>query len=116
MRMRLLLIASVAALGAAACTQNEASGALGGAALGGAAGAIIGNNTGSGDAATGAAIGAVVGAAGGAYAGCVRDGGCGASGGGDVNRREHYDQRSGRYYFQDQRSGRWFYENGDPYP
>ena len=110
MRMRLLLIASVAALGAAACTQNEASGALGGAALGGAAGAIIGNNTGRGDAATGAAIGAVVGGAAGAYAGCVRDGGCGSV----DNRRQHYDQRSGRYYFQDPQSGRWFYENGEP--
>jgi len=112
MRMRLLLIAAVAALGAAACTQNEASGALGGAALGGAAGAVIGNNTGSGDAATGAAIGAVVGGAAGAYAGCVRDGGCGSV----DNHRQHYDQRSGRYYFQDPQSGRWFYENGEPYP
>jgi uncharacterized protein YcfJ len=90
--MRLLLIASVAALGAAACTQNEAGGALGGAALGGAAGAIIGNNTGSGDAASGAAVGAVVGAAAGAYAGCVRDGGCGAN----DNRRERRDERFAR--------------------
>src|SRR5262245_19528365 len=72
-----ILIASLLALAASACTQNETMGALGGGALGGAAGAIIGNNTGSGDAATGAAIGAAVGAAGGAYAGCVRDGRCG---------------------------------------
>ncbi|HVV33142.1 MAG TPA: hypothetical protein VHC73_07945 [Vitreimonas sp.] len=114
MRLRFALIAAVAALGAAACTQNEAGGALGGAALGAAAGAVIGNNTGSGDAQQGALVGAAVGAAGGAYAGCVRDGGCGA--GGNVNRREHYDQRSGRYYFQDPQSGRLFYENGDPYP
>lgn len=117
--MRLALIGSMAAaaLMAAACTQtgNVERGAATGAVLGGVAGAIIGNNVGDGDAGTGAAIGAAVGAAGGAYAGCVRDGGCGA-GGGTVNRREHYDRNSGRYYFQDRQSGRYFYENGDPYP
>ncbi|MFT3726666.1 MAG: YMGG-like glycine zipper-containing protein [Terricaulis sp.] len=112
MRVRYALIAAVAALGAAACTQNTAGGALGGAALGAGAGAIIGNNTGSGDAQQGALVGAAVGAAAGAYAGCVRDGNCGGS----VNRREHYDQRSGRYYFSDPKSGRLYYENGDPYP
>ncbi len=116
--MRNALIVSVVALLAAACTQsgNVERGAVGGALLGGVAGAVIGNNTGDGDAAQGAAIGAVVGAAGGAYAGCVRDGGCGASGNNTVNRRQSYDSRSGRYYFQDARSGRYFYENGDPYP
>jgi uncharacterized protein YcfJ len=116
--MRLTLVAMMAssALLAAACTQsgNVERGAATGAVLGGVAGAVIGNNTGDGDAAQGAAIGAAIGAAGGAYAGCVRDGGCGA--GGNVNRRQAYDARSGRYYFQDPQSGRWFYENGDPYP
>lgn len=109
-----LIVPALALLAAAACTQsgNMERGALGGAILGGAAGAIIGNNTGDGDADQGAAIGAVIGAAGGAYAGCVRDGRCG----GDANRRQYYDQRSGRYYFSDPRSGQLFYENGDPYP
>jgi uncharacterized protein YcfJ len=115
--MRNALIVSAVALLAAACTQsgNVERGAVTGAVLGGVAGAVIGNNTGDGDAGQGAAIGAAIGAAGGAYAGCVRDGGCGA-GGGTVDRRERYDQRSGRYYFQDRQSGRWFYENGEPYP
>jgi hypothetical protein len=118
--MRLALIATLAstALLAAACTQsgNVERGAATGAVLGGVAGAVIGNNTGDGDAGQGAAIGAAIGAAGGAYAGCVRDGGCGAGGASNVNRRQAYDARSGRYYFQDRQSGRWFYENGDPYP
>jgi hypothetical protein len=117
MRLTLIALASAGLL-AAACTQsgNVERGAATGAVLGGVAGAVIGNNTGDGDAAQGAAIGAAIGAAGGAYAGCVRDGGCGANNGQQVNRRQSYDARSGRYYFQDPRSGRWFYENGDPYP
>ncbi len=117
--MRNALLASVAALFmASACTQsgNIERGAGTGAVLGGLAGAVIGNNVGDGDAATGAAIGAVVGAAGGAYAGCVRDGRCGAGNGSNVNRRESYDARSGRYYFRDPQSGQYFYENGDRYP
>jgi YMGG-like Gly-zipper len=115
--MRMAFLSALALLAAAACTStgNVERGALGGAVLGGVAGAVIGNNTGSGDAAQGAAIGAVIGAAGGAYAGCVRDGGCGAQGQ-TVNQREFYDQRSGRYYFRDARSGRYFYENGESYP
>jgi uncharacterized protein YcfJ len=114
--MRKILLAGAIALLAGACTQsgNIERGAIGGAALGGLAGAVIGNNTGSGDAGQGAAIGAVIGAAGGAYAGCVRDGRCGASG--NVNRRQSYDARSQRYYFRDPQSGQYFYENGDPYP
>ena len=76
---------------------------------------MIGNNVGDGDAATGAAIGAAVGAAGGAYAGCVRDGRCGNNGQ-QVNRRESYDARSGRYYFRDPQSGQYYYENGERYP
>lgn len=116
--MRNAILVAAAALLAVGCTQsgNIERGALGGAVLGGAAGAIIGNNTGDGDAGQGAAIGAAIGAAGGAYAGCVRDGRCGAGGGANVNRRESYDARSGRYYFRDPQSGRLFYENGDPYP
>jgi uncharacterized protein YcfJ len=112
--MRTLLIASVLALTLGACTQsgNMERGALGGGLLGGAVGAVIGNNTGDGDAEQGAAIGAAIGAAAGAYAGCVQDGRCGNV----ANRRQHYDQRSGRYYFSDPQSGRLFYENGDPYP
>ncbi len=117
--MRMSLIASIAsaALLAAACTQtgNMERGAATGAVLGGVAGAVIGNNVGDGDAATGAAIGAAVGAAGGAYAGCVRDGRCGNNGQ-QVNRRESYDARSGRYYFRDPQSGQYYYENGERYP
>jgi uncharacterized protein YcfJ len=118
--MRMSLIASIAsaALLAAACTQtgNMERGAATGAVLGGVAGAVIGNNVGDGDAASGAAIGAAVGAAGGAYAGCVRDGRCGANNGQQVNRRESYDARSGRYYFRDPQSGQYYYENGERYP
>jgi uncharacterized protein YcfJ len=112
--MRKMAFILAAALAAAACTQsgNIERGAATGAVLGGVAGAVIGNNTGDGDAAQGAAIGAAVGAAGGAYAGCVRDGRCG----GQANRRQHYDQRSGRYYFSDPQSGQLFYENGERYP
>ncbi|WP_135210347.1 YMGG-like glycine zipper-containing protein [Vitreimonas flagellata] len=117
--MRMSLIASIAsaALLAAACTQtgNMERGAATGAVLGGVAGAVIGNNVGDGDAETGAAIGAAVGAAGGAYAGCVRDGRCGNNGQ-QVNRRESYDARSGRYYFRDPQSGQYYYENGERYP
>ncbi|WP_395647324.1 glycine zipper domain-containing protein [Terricaulis sp.] len=103
-----------AALLASACTAtgNTERSAATGAVLGGVAGAVIGNNVGDGDAGTGALVGAAVGAAAGAYAGCVQDGRCG----GDVNRRQRYDERSGRYYFQDPRSGQYFYENGEPYP
>ncbi len=117
MRTALMGCMAAAALLTAACTQsgNIERGAATGAVLGGVAGAVIGNNVGDGDAATGAAIGAAIGAAGGAYAGCVRDGGCGA-GQQNVNTREFYDRRSGRYYFRDPQSGRYFYENGDPYP
>lgn len=111
--IRAALIASAALL-ATACTQtgNMERSAATGAVIGGVAGAVIGNNVGDGDAASGALVGAAVGAAAGAYAGCVQDGRCG----GNVNRRQHYDQRSGRYYFQDPRSGQYYYENGEAYP
>ncbi|MBX3511642.1 MAG: hypothetical protein KF700_10610 [Hyphomonadaceae bacterium] len=103
-----ILIASTAMLGLSACagmTPSERSAATG-AAVGAAGGALIGRDAGS------AALGAVVGGAAGWYLGCREEGRCGAV----DNRRQHYDQRTGRYYFQDPQSGRWFYENGEPYP
>lgn len=106
--VRTALVAAVASLTLGACagmTQTE-RGAATGAGVGAVAGAVIGRDTGS------AAVGAVVGGLAGAYLGCVNEGRCG----GDVDRRQHYDQRSGRYYFQDPRSGQYFYENGEPYP
>jgi Glycine zipper len=76
-----------------------------------AAGAVIGNNVGGGDAGTGAAIGAAIGGTAGAIKGCREDGGCGAT---NVNRRQYYDERAGRYYYYDSRSGRYFWEDGSP--
>jgi hypothetical protein len=108
MRFAGTLIASTAMLGLTACagmTPSERSAATG-AAIGGAAGAVIGRDAGS------AALGAVVGGAAGWYLGCREEGRCGNV----ENRRQHYDQRSGRYYFYDSQSGRYFYENGQPYP
>lgn len=108
MRLAGTLIASAAMLGLSACagmTPSERSAAAG-AAIGGTAGAVIGRDAGS------AALGAVVGGAAGWYLGCREEGRCGNV----DNRRQHYDQRSGRYYFQDPQSGRYFYENGQPYP
>jgi len=102
------LIASASMLGLTACagmTPSERSAATG-AAVGAAGGALIGRDAGS------AALGAVVGGAAGWYLGCREEGRCGAV----DNRRQQYDQRTGRYYFQDPQSGRWFYENGQPYP
>ena len=102
-----------------------------GAAAGAAAGAIIGNNAGDGDAQSGALIGAVIGGAGGAYAGCRDDGGCGAQPKHGtyqqgqypqqqqpqpiptVNKRQYYDQSTGRYYYYDPATRREYYENGD---
>lgn len=108
MRFAATFIASASMLGLTACagmTPSERSAATG-AAVGAAGGALIGRDAGS------AALGAVVGGAAGWYLGCREEGRCGAV----DNRRQHYDQRTGRYYFQDQQSGRWFYENGQPYP
>ena len=102
------LIASAAALALTACESMSPSerGAATGAAIGGAAGAVIGEDAGS------AALGAIVGGAAGWYLGCREEGRCGNV----ENRRERYDERSGRYYFYDPQSGRYFYENGEPYP
>jgi uncharacterized protein YcfJ len=108
--MRLIgtLAASVAMLGLTACAGMTPSerGAATGAGIGAVAGGIIGDDAGS------AAAGALAGGAIGWYLGCREEGRCGAV----DDRRQHYDQRSGRYYFYDQQSGRYFYENGQPYP
>lgn len=101
------VIASAALLAVSACagmTPSERN-ATTGAAIGGVAGAVIGHDVGS------AAVGAVVGGAAGWYLGCREEGRCGAV----ENRRQYYQQSSGRYYFQDRQSGRYFYENGEPY-
>jgi uncharacterized protein YcfJ len=108
MRLANTFIASAAMLGLTACagmTPTERNTATG-AAIGAVAGGVIGEDAGS------AAAGALAGGAIGWYLGCREEGRCGAV----ENRRQHYDQRSGRYYFQDQQSGRYFYENGEPYP
>lgn len=106
MRIVGTLIASSALLVTAACTSMTPSeqGAVTGAVLGGAAGAILGDDE-------AAIAGAAVGGAAGWYLGCRNEGRCGNV----ENRRQHYDQSSGRYYFQDRQSGRYFYENGEPY-
>lgn len=106
MRISGTLIAAVSALALSACTNMTPSeqGALSGAALGGVAGAVLGDDE-------AALAGAAVGGAAGWYLGCREEGRCGAV----ENRRQHYDQRTGRYYFQDPRSGQYFYENGEPY-
>jgi hypothetical protein len=113
-KMKTTVIAVAAAgLLATACTAtgNTERNAAGGAALGALAGAVIGNNVGGGDAGTGAAIGAAIGGTAGAIKGCREDGGCGAT---NVNRRQYYDERAGRYYYYDSRSGRYFWEDGSP--
>lgn len=107
MRTASMAMASAAMLALASCagmTPSERNAAIG-AGVGAAAGGLIGEDAGS------AALGAVVGGAAGWYLGCRQEGRCGAV----DNRRQHYDQRTGRYYFQDQQSGRYFYENGEPY-
>jgi hypothetical protein len=108
MRIAGTLLISTAALALTACAGMTPSerGAATGAAIGGAAGAVIGEDAGS------AALGAVIGGAAGWYLGCREEGRCGAV----DNRRQYYDQRSGRYYFYEPQSGRYFYENGEPYP
>jgi len=107
MRLALTAFVSAAALSLSACAGMTPSerGALSGAAIGGAAGAILGDDE-------AALAGAAVGGAAGWYLGCREEGRCGNV----DNRRERYDERSGRYYFYDSRSGRYFYENGEPYP
>jgi hypothetical protein len=83
---------------ASACTAtgNTERNAAGGAALGALTGALVG-----------AALGGTVGA----VKGCREDGGCGST---NVNRRQYYDERAGRYYYYDSRSGRYYWEDGSP--
>ena len=126
-----LTMAVSSMLGLAGCATTNGGnntltkGAIG-AAGGAVAGAIIGNNAGDGDAQSGALIGAVIGGAGGAYAGCREDGGCGAQNQGyqrqgqyqqqqapSVNKRQFYDQRTGRYYYYDPARKAEYYENGE---
>ncbi|MGE0830935.1 MAG: YMGG-like glycine zipper-containing protein [Hyphomonadaceae bacterium] len=108
MRLKILAVAGVAAL-AAACGTTPGQRAVTGGLLGAGAGAAIANNT-NGHPGTGALIGAGVGAVAGA-ATAPR-----ASNGAPVDRRQYYDQRSGRYYWYDPQSNRYYYENGSPYP
>ncbi|ANP45875.1 glycine zipper family protein [Candidatus Viadribacter manganicus] len=107
MRFLQTALLSISALAMTACAGMSPSerNAATGAAVGGVAGALIGGDAGS------AAIGALAGGGVGWYLGCREEGRCGAVN----NRRQSYDQRSGRYYFRDQQSGRYFYENGEPY-
>jgi uncharacterized protein YcfJ len=111
MNYRTLMIAAsglaICAL-AAACGTDPGTRALTGGAMGAAAGAVIGNNVGDGDAGKGAIIGGVAGAIGGAVTAPSQQP--------TVNKRQYYDQRSGRYYFTDPATGRLYYENGQPYP
>jgi hypothetical protein len=94
-------------VGAAACGTTPGERALSGGAIGAATGAAIGNNVGDGNATRGAVIGGVAGAIGGAAT---------APSNHNVNRRQYYDQRTGRYYFYDPGTNRYYYENGAPYP
>lgn len=112
MKKTMIAVAGAGLL-AAACTSTGAveRNAAAGAALGGLAGAVVGNNVGAGDAGTGAAIGAALGGAAGAVRGYGQDQRQGAA---PVNRRQYYDQRTGRYYFYDPATGRYYYENGEP--
>jgi uncharacterized protein YcfJ len=96
---------------AAACGTTPGGRAVSGAVIGGATGAAIGNNVGDGDAGRGAAIGAVVGAIGGAATTPSTN-----TQAPSFNRRERFDERSGRYYFYDPGTQRYYYENGQPYP
>ena len=105
MTMKWIALAGAGLL-AAACTSdpytNQRIGT--GAAIGALGGAIVGNNVGDGNAAVGAAIGAAAGAGVGAA----------TAGGGQMNRRQYYDQNAGRYYYFDQRTQRYYWENGQP--
>ena len=127
-----LLLSSVLGLGACETTggNNAVSKGLMGAAAGAIVGSIIGNNAGSDDAQSGALIGAIVGGAGGAYVGCREDGGCGATQNNtyqnqgyrqpshtqqqelEVDRRQFFDNKTGRYYYYDPVTRQEYYENG----
>ena len=105
MTMKWIALAGVGLLTAACTSDPYTNQRIGtGAAIGAIGGAIVGNNVGGGSAATGAAVGAAVGAAAGAA----------STNTGAVNRRQYYDQSTGRYYYYDQRTGRYYWENGQP--
>jgi outer membrane lipoprotein SlyB len=105
-----ILLLSAACAAIAACGSTPGARAVSGPVLGGAAGAAVGNNVGDGDAGRGAAI-----AVGGAIAGAATTPSQQTQASG-FNRRERYDERSGRYYFYDPGTNRYYYENGQPYP
>ncbi len=99
--MKILL--TTAALGAAftlgACgttvTERAATGGLAGAAIGAAVDSSV----------TGALVGGAAGAALGAATTPKFD---------NVNRRQHYNNRAGRYYFYDPCTRRYYWEDGSP--
>lgn len=100
--MKQALISCAAAAGAlalAGCgttmTERAATGGLAGAAIGAAVDGSV----------TGAVVGGAAGAALGAATTPRYD---------NVNRRQYYDQRAGRYYFYDPATGRYYWENGQP--
>jgi hypothetical protein len=109
MKLKFLAVAALTTL-AAACGTTPGERAVTGGLAGAAAGAVIGNNT-NGHPGTGALIGGAIGAGVGA-ATTPKNPGYSS----DVNRRQYFDQRSGRYYFYDSQANRYFYENGQPYP
>lgn len=94
-----ILCVGAAGLLMAACgstmTERAATGGLAGAALGAAVGEGV----------TGAVVGGAAGAAIGAATAPRND---------NINRRQYYDERAGRYYYYDPGSGRYYWENGQP--
>jgi hypothetical protein len=95
-----ICIATAASVLLAACgttpTERAATGGLAGAALGGAVGGNL----------TGALVGGAAGAAVGAATAPKRYG--------NINRRQYYDERAGRYYYYDPQTDRYYWENGAP--
>jgi YMGG-like Gly-zipper len=109
MKLKFIAVAALTTL-AAACGTTPGERAVTGGLAGAAAGAVIANNT-NGHPGTGALIGGAIGAGVGA-ATTPRQSPTAS----DVNRRQYFDQRSGRYYFYDSQTNRYYYENGQPYP
>ncbi len=97
MKARGLLALSTAGLLVAACgttmTERAATGGLAGAAIGAAVDSSV----------TGALIGGAAGATLGAVTTKRSD---------NVNRRQYYDERAGRYYYYDSSNGRYYWEDG----
>jgi hypothetical protein len=92
-----LTAAGALALGACGTTMTER------AATGGLAGAAVGA------AIDGSATGALVGGAAGAALGAAT-----TPSHANINRRQYYDERAGRYYYYDPGTGRYYWENGQP--